>query len=103
MNTPEKKVSERPAEPVTEQPKQLVLRPFADGNIFKFVPHPTEPGRAVLITSEGRAVGVIDGAPIADLICQAVKTLFAAVQASQDAKADQEHAATLAGEVREGA
>lgn len=108
MNTPEKKISERPADAVilpgpnaqngevVPLPKQTTLTPFEDGYIFKFTRHPTEPGRFVLFTSEKQPVGVIEGAPIADLICQAVKALFMAAQLREDAAAEQELAAELA-------
>lgn len=83
-NTDIKKTSNRPADPETqplpEQQQQLRLQAFSDGYIFKFTPHPTEPGRFVLFDTNKQPVGVIGSAPIADLICQAVKMLFDAVQ-----------------------
>ena len=78
------------------QPAQTVLKPFDDGYIFKFCDHPSEPGRFVLFTEDKRPIGVIQSAAIADLICQAVKALFIAHQAQQQARAEQEHAAELA-------
>lgn len=96
----EKKVSERPADPVatpaspvanpgTDPAAQITLTPFPDGNIFKFTNHPKTPGQFILFDSANVPVAVFGNPYLANLVCDAVKMLFAAAAL---AKADSEAA-----------
>ncbi len=105
-NSAIKKQSPRPADPViiqsgreqvpatesnaptgeaAQETAQLRLQAFDDGYIFKFTGHPVEKGRFVLFDRVNQPVAVVNSAPIADLLCQSVKMLFAAV-AERDAR-----------------
>ena len=92
-NTAIKKKSVRPADPhiiekqadiaptgeAAEETKGLSITPVADGLVFKFSTHPKNPKQFVLFNSRNEVVAVTENAAYADLICQAVRMLFAAV------------------------
>lgn len=62
---------------------QLKLKTFPDGFVFKFTPHPKMEGKFALYDPDGKTHAILQDPAIADLICQAVRMLFAAVGESQ--------------------
>ncbi len=84
----EKKTSERPAEPVlTPEAKpsapKLTITPFDDGNVFKFCPHPKVKGQFVLYDRDNQPLAVSTSPAHLQLICDAVRMLFAAAAEAQ--------------------
>lgn len=87
-NTNLKKSSPRPADPVIVSPKaeqpsgeaaQLRLSAFPDGNIFKWTTHPKAAGQFILFDVSNMPVAFVNNPAIADLLCNSVRMLFAAV------------------------
>lgn len=88
----EKKVSQPPKEvpaPAPEQP-QYRLGTFADGHVFKFTPHPSDPKSFVLFGPDKVPVGIIAHPAIANFICVACAEMMKAVKALQEEKANDE-------------
>lgn len=92
MNTPEKKHSVRPADPVPEQPTELIaLETFPDGSIVKFAQGTNKEGKPIypiLGLVNGKTVQIAGTAhfEIADMICMAVNLVSTAAKNQSDEK-----------------
>lgn len=84
----EKKISQPPKE-TPEQPA-FRLGTFADGHVFKFTPHPSDPKSFVLFGPDKVPVGIIAHPAIANFICVACAEMMKAVKALQEEKANDE-------------